>query len=173
MVFKSHHFLLVMIDETTDKSYKEQLSLVIRWVSNDLQYQNIFEVIQFICYWCTKYHASHERCLLMVSNPLCKVVWAMLWWVQYYGWNKSRGWPQFARWRKAPRQFEQEEIAATPKDEYRWVYFEALDLVTTSICSRFHQKGFKIFSNVQQLWYFIANEYILKSEKRRCIFAAY
>ena len=27
----------------------------------------------------------------------------------------------------------------------------ALDLATTSICSRFDQKGFKIFSNVQQL----------------------
>ena len=31
------------------------------------------------------------------------------------------------------------------------MYFEALDLATTSICSRFDQKGFKIFSNVQQL----------------------
>ena len=31
------------------------------------------------------------------------------------------------------------------------MYFEALDLATTSICSGFDQKGFKIFSNVQQL----------------------
>ena len=31
------------------------------------------------------------------------------------------------------------------------MYFEAFDLATTSICSRFDQKGFKIFSNVQQL----------------------
>ena len=42
------------------------------------------------------------------------------------------------------------EFAATPKDEYRQVYFEVLDLATTSICSRFDQKDFKIFSNVQQ-----------------------
>ena len=115
--------------------------------------RRFFVVIQFICYWCTKCHASHERCLLTVSNPLCKVVWPMLWWVQYYSWNKGRGWPQYATWRKAPRQFEQGEtpakFAATPKDEYHWVYFEALDLATTSICSRFDQKGFKIFSNEQ------------------------
>ena len=63
--------------------------------------------------------------------------------------------PQLARRRKAPRSFEQgkapTEFAGTPKDEYRRVYFEALNLATTSICSRFDQKGFKIFSNVQQL----------------------
>ena len=63
--------------------------------------------------------------------------------------------PQLARRRKAPRRFEQgkppAEFAATPKDEYHQVYFETLDLATTSICSRFDQKGFKIFSNVQQL----------------------
>ena len=63
--------------------------------------------------------------------------------------------PQLARRRKTPKQFEQgeapAEFAATPKDEYCRVYFEALDLATTSIWSRFDQKGFKIFSNVQQL----------------------
>ena len=63
--------------------------------------------------------------------------------------------PQLVRRRKAPRRFEQgkapAEFAVTPKDEYRQVYFEALDLATTSICSRFDQKGFKILSNVQQL----------------------
>ena len=63
--------------------------------------------------------------------------------------------PQLVRRRKAPRRFEQgkapAEFAATPKDEYGRVYFEALDLATTSICSRFDQKRFKIFSNVQQL----------------------
>ena len=63
--------------------------------------------------------------------------------------------PQLARQRKTPKWFEQgeapAEFAATPKDEYRRVYFEALDLATTSICSRFDQKGFKILSNVQQL----------------------
>ena len=31
------------------------------------------------------------------------------------------------------------------------MYFEVLDLATTSICSRFDQKGYKIFNNVQQL----------------------
>ena len=47
--------------------------------------------------------------------------------------------PQLARRRKTQRRFEQgeapAEFAATPKDEYCRVYFEALDLATTSICS--------------------------------------
>ena len=51
---------------------------------------------------------------------------------------------------KAIEQEAAAEFAATPKDEYRQVYFEVLDLATTSICSRFDQKDFKIFSNVQQ-----------------------
>ena len=42
-------------------------------------------------------------------------------------------------------------LQCPPKDEYRRVYFEALDLAVTSIRTRFDQKGFKIFSNVEQL----------------------
>lgn len=63
--------------------------------------------------------------------------------------------PQLARRRKAPRRLElgtaPAEFPVSPKEEYRRVYFEALDLAVTSICSRFDQKGFKIFSNVEQL----------------------
>ena len=57
--------------------------------------------------------------------------------------------PQLPRRRKAPRRYEQglpqAEFPASPKEEYRRLYFEALDLVVTSINSRFDQEGFKIF----------------------------
>eukprot|EP00731_Ephydatia_muelleri_P036880 Em0344g3a len=44
------------------------------------------------------------------------------------------------------------EFATSPKDEYRRVFFECFDLaVMMSIRSRFDQKGFKTFSNVEQL----------------------
>ena len=63
--------------------------------------------------------------------------------------------PQLPRRRKVPRRFEQgsapAEFAATPKDFYRRVYFEALDLAVTSIRERFNQKGFKTFSGLEQL----------------------
>jgi len=63
--------------------------------------------------------------------------------------------PQLPRRRKVPRRFEQgsapAESAGSPKEEYRRVYFEALDLAVISIRSRFDQKGFKTFSNVEQL----------------------
>ena len=54
-----------------------------------------------------------------------------------------------------PRRFEQgdapAEFPVSPKDEFRRVYFEALDLAFASIRSTFDQKGFKTFSNVDQL----------------------
>ena len=63
--------------------------------------------------------------------------------------------PQLARRRKVPREAEQgkapAEFAMVPKDEYRRVYFEALDLAVTSIKSRFDQGGFRTFSNLEQL----------------------
>ena len=63
--------------------------------------------------------------------------------------------PQLQRRRKAPKRYEQglaqAEFPASPKEEYRRVYFEALDLAVTSISSRFDQKGFKVFSSVEQL----------------------
>ncbi len=63
--------------------------------------------------------------------------------------------PQLARRRKVLRRFEQgsapAEFAVSPKEEYRRVYFKALDLAVTSIRSRFDQKGFKTFSSVEQL----------------------
>ena len=54
-----------------------------------------------------------------------------------------------------PRRFKQgdvpAEFLASPKDELHRVYFEGLNLAVTSIRSRFDQKGFKTFSNVEQL----------------------
>ena len=57
--------------------------------------------------------------------------------------------PQLARRRKVPRRFEQGSapaaFAVSPKDEYRRVYFKALDLAVTT------RKVFRFFSNVEQL----------------------
>ena len=50
------------------------------------------------------------------------------------------------------------------KDEYRPVYFEALDLAVTSILGRFDQKGFKTYSNVEQLLFKACEGQCLKDE---------
>ena len=56
---------------------------------------------------------------------------------------------------KAPRRYEQglarAKFPTSPKEEYRHIYFEVLDLAVTSISSRFDQKDFKPFSDVEQL----------------------
>ena len=63
--------------------------------------------------------------------------------------------PRLARRRKLPRRLELgiavAEFALSPKEEYRRVYLEALDLAMASIRSRFNQRGFRIFSSLEQL----------------------
>ena len=63
--------------------------------------------------------------------------------------------PLLPRKRKVPQRFARgiapAEFATSPKDEYRRVFFECFDLAVMSIRSRFDQKGFKTFSNVEQL----------------------
>ena len=63
--------------------------------------------------------------------------------------------PKLARKRKTPIRFEQGnaegEFPSSPKDEYRRVFFEAIDLAVTSIRTRFDQKGFKTFVSLEQL----------------------
>ena len=60
--------------------------------------------------------------------------------------------PRLARRRKLPRQLELgiavAEFALSPEEQYRRVYFEALDLAMASIRSRFNQRGFRIFSKL-------------------------
>ena len=63
--------------------------------------------------------------------------------------------PLLPRKRKVSQRFETgiapAEFATSPKDENRRVFFECFDLAVMSIRSRFDQKGFKTFSNVEQL----------------------
>lgn len=63
--------------------------------------------------------------------------------------------PQLPRKRKVPKRYElgvgEAEFHATPKDMYRQVYFEAIDLAVSSIKDRFEQPGYKVYSNVEQL----------------------
>ena len=43
------------------------------------------------------------------------------------------------------------DFPAVPVDHYRRIYFEALDLITTCITSRFDQPGLRRYQNVQEL----------------------
>ena len=63
--------------------------------------------------------------------------------------------PQLPRKRKVPARLAQGTGPAyhpeSPEKEFRRFYFEAIDLAVQSIKSRFEQKGFKMFSRVEQL----------------------
>ena len=39
----------------------------------------------------------------------------------------------------------------SPQDFFRMVYYEALDLITTSITERFDQPGYKVYQNLETL----------------------
>lgn len=62
---------------------------------------------------------------------------------------------QLPRKRKLPRRYEHGDAVAEfhtlPKAFYRQVYFEAIDLAVSSICSRFDQPGYKVYSTVEQM----------------------
>ena len=55
----------------------------------------------------------------------------------------------------APRWFQigltDGNFQSTPEDNYRQIYYEALDLVIESINSRFNQPGYKVYRNVEDL----------------------
>lgn len=63
--------------------------------------------------------------------------------------------PQLPRKRKVPSPFEsgraEAEFHSDCKALHRQQYYEALDLVTTSIKERFHQKGFQVYRNLEDL----------------------
>ena len=46
----------------------------------------------------------------------------------------------------------QPEFHSTAKDLYRQVYFEVFDLAVATITSRFDQLGYKVYSNIEQLF---------------------
>jgi hypothetical protein len=62
--------------------------------------------------------------------------------------------PVLPRRRKVPRRFEGDappEYPSTPKDMYRRVYFEALDLLVQTIQARFDQPGYKMYGCIETL----------------------
>ena len=62
--------------------------------------------------------------------------------------------PALPRRRKIPRRFDDGSAPTfhtTVEDHYRVIYFEALDLVTSSIEDRFNQPGYKTYEKVQAL----------------------
>ena len=64
--------------------------------------------------------------------------------------------PKLLRQRKVPRRMvvgsvDTHSFPSTIEDYYRQMYFEALDLITTCICNRFYQPGYKMYCNIQEL----------------------
>ena len=63
--------------------------------------------------------------------------------------------PILPRKRKVPRRFEdgsaQPEYDGSPKDMYRRIYFEALDLLVQAIEDRFDQPGYRMYSCLETL----------------------
>ncbi len=58
------------------------------------------------------------------------------------------------RRRKTPRRLDDGSaptVHATVEDQYRVIYFEALDLITSCIENRFDQPGYKTYKKVQEL----------------------
>ena len=76
--------------------------------------------------------------------------------------------PTLPRRRKTPRRFDDGNAAAeypnTDKDMYRQVYYEALDLSVTSITDRFDQPGFRVYSNVEQLFFKVCTGDVYQNE---------
>ena len=63
--------------------------------------------------------------------------------------------PTLPRRRKTPRRLEtgngEPSFPDSPKDLYRQVYFEAIDLVVNAIKARFNQPGFQVYRNLEEL----------------------
>ena len=62
--------------------------------------------------------------------------------------------PTLHRLRKAPRRFQDDSTPTIPmtiEAQYRTVYFEALDLITSCIQDRFNQPGYKTYGKVETL----------------------
>ena len=70
--------------------------------------------------------------------------------------------PKLPRKRKAPQRFEggagESHFPITVEDKFRQNFFEALDLIVSSIESRFDQPGYKVYRNLQQLLVKAANK---------------
>ena len=62
--------------------------------------------------------------------------------------------PSLPHRRKTPRRLDDGSLPTFPEtveDQYRRIYFEALDLIISRTEDRFNQPGWKIFRNVQEL----------------------
>ena len=70
--------------------------------------------------------------------------------------------PKLPRNRKRPIRYEDGNAAAefhsNPKDYYRQIYYEALDLIVQSIKDRFEQSGYKVYKCLEDLVIKAANK---------------
>ena len=76
--------------------------------------------------------------------------------------------PQVPRNKRAPGRFEVGTgtplFPVTPEQAYRRIYFEALDLIVSSIEERFDQPSFKAYSNMESLLIGILSSQDVSSE---------
>ena len=76
---------------------------------------------------------------------------------------------QLPQRRKVPRRFgvgdAEPEHPATPYDYFKWISYEALDLIINCIKSKFNQPGYKVYCQLQQL---VFNQLREKTTKMNC-----
>ena len=76
--------------------------------------------------------------------------------------------PTVPRYRRRPRRLDgggQPHIYQTPKDRYRHIYFEALDLAYGEVERRFNQADFHIIQKMESLLIKAANGEVLQPDK--------
>ena len=82
----------MMVDETTDKSNKEQRTLVVRWICDDFiaseEVLGLF--VLSVCSACAMHCGNNEGCRSAVPDSSDKVPQSMLQLMEHYGWVK--GW---------------------------------------------------------------------------------
>eukprot|EP00731_Ephydatia_muelleri_P018315 Em0011g355a len=149
-----------------DQSNKEQLTLVLRWVSDDFTVSEEFVGLYYLSViGAQSIVDAIKDAFLRFQIPFTKLRGLQnendfeLFWQKI---EKMRvqfdiDEPLLPRKRKVSQRFETgiapAEFATSTKDEYRRVFFECFDLAVMSIRSRFDQKGFKTFFNVEQLFF--------------------
>ncbi|KAL5487102.1 hypothetical protein EMCRGX_G019661 [Ephydatia muelleri] len=149
-----------------DQSNKEQLTLVLRWVSDDFTVSEEFVGLYYLSViGAQSIVDAIKDAFLRFQIPFTKLRGLRnendfeLFWQKI---EKMRvqfdiDEPLLPRKRKVSQRFETgiapAEFATSTKDEYRRVFFECFDLAVMSIRSRFDQKGFKTFFNVEQLFF--------------------
>ena len=72
------HTTPFLSDETRDQSNKEQLTLVLRWVSDDFSVSEEFEGLLPVSDRCSEHCGCRKRCFYAVQDTFHKTSWSVL-----------------------------------------------------------------------------------------------